>query len=400
MKKIEILKIISQQTFWQIIGKAVTSFSTIIILSLVARNYHEEGTGIFTLALTYLAMFNLLADFGFNAHVLKNIKCQIVSVEWQKLLGTRILWSILLAILAVLLFPFLPFSTVNLNQAVIFGSLGILTSAIFISCNLIFQSKLRYDLSSIAVSLGTLTGLITTWLLISNNLPVPYLLIGNSVSWIVIAAFALILVNKIHPKLLPIFDYQYTYNLFKKTWPVAATLALNVVYFRADSFIITFYKGLSDTAYYNVAYSIFQSVLVLPAFIMNAYYPLMLKSWATVKYATAALFGLAVLIMVMIYILAPFLILMIAGSRFASSSSSLQILSLSFPAFFLSSIAMWALVAKEKYRTMLLIYLAGLIFNLLLNFLFIPQYSYLAASWITVVSEYLILIMLAVSLIR
>lgn len=67
---------IFQQTFWQILGKIVTSFSTFIILGLVARNYGKEGTGIFTLVLTYLSIFYILADFGFNAHVLRECKVQ------------------------------------------------------------------------------------------------------------------------------------------------------------------------------------------------------------------------------------------------------------------------------------------------------------------------------------
>src|SRR3989344_3068752 len=102
---------ISQQTLWQILGKVVTSLSTFVILALIARNYSEEGTGIFTLVLTYLAMFYLLSDFGFNAHALKkyqisNIKYQ--KEEFRKLLGTRILWSISLVILAIATLLFWP----------------------------------------------------------------------------------------------------------------------------------------------------------------------------------------------------------------------------------------------------------------------------------------------------
>ena len=67
----KILAKITSQTLWQILGKVVTTLSTFIILGLVARNYGEEGTGVFTLALTYLAIFYIFADFGFNAHVLK-----------------------------------------------------------------------------------------------------------------------------------------------------------------------------------------------------------------------------------------------------------------------------------------------------------------------------------------
>src|SRR3989344_1069378 len=141
------LKIISQQTFWQILGKLVTATSTFIILGLVARSYGEEGTGVFTLALTYLAMFYLLADFGFNAHVLKKVtsnKIQVTS-EWRKLLGTRIVWSLALAGIAVLTLPFWPFATNDFSKAVLLGGLGIVGSAVFVTCNLIFQSRLRYD---------------------------------------------------------------------------------------------------------------------------------------------------------------------------------------------------------------------------------------------------------------
>src|SRR5258708_32777627 len=140
----DILAKISKQTLWQLLSKLITSISTFIILGIVARNYHETGTGIFTLALTYLAMVNLLADFGFNAHELR--KGQI---EWQELLGTRIAWSGILLGLAIALLFFLPFNNPSFSRAVIFGILAIFPFSVFITCNLIFHKQLRYDLSSL-----------------------------------------------------------------------------------------------------------------------------------------------------------------------------------------------------------------------------------------------------------
>ena len=89
---------ILKQTGWQILGKAATSVSTFIILGVVARKYGPDGTGTFTLVLTYLGLFFMLSDFGFNAHVLKAEK-----IEFQKLLGTRIIWSAALMMLAILM---------------------------------------------------------------------------------------------------------------------------------------------------------------------------------------------------------------------------------------------------------------------------------------------------------
>ena len=64
---------VSQQTFWQLLGKAITSLATFIILGMVTRAYGEAQTGVFTLALTYLAFFYLISDFGINAHIVPHL---------------------------------------------------------------------------------------------------------------------------------------------------------------------------------------------------------------------------------------------------------------------------------------------------------------------------------------
>lgn len=379
---------ISQQTAWQILGKAVTSLSTFIILGLVARNYGKEGTGIFTLVLTYLAVFYMLSDFGFNAHVLKKGE-----IEWQKLLGTRFLWASLLIVLAVGLLPFLPFITPLFFKAVWFGVLAILGSAVFTTCNLIFQKKLRYDLSIIASSIGTIISLLFFIFFAILKYPIPFLLLAHLVGWIIIALASLLLLKKIIQNIFPIFDFQYSINLFKESWPIAATLALNVVYFRADAFIIAYFKNNADVGIYNVAYSVFQSVLVLPTFIMNSYYPLMLESLDKAKQMALGFLGLSLTGTFVALIFAPLVINILTGGNFAGSIISLQILSLGFPAYFLSSLLMWLLITKGEYKGMLFIYTLGMILNLILNFIYIPKYSYIAASWITVISEYIILVM-------
>lgn len=395
---------IFQQTFWQILGKIVTSLSTFIILGLVARKYGEEGTGVLTLSLTYLGIFYLLSDFGFNAHVLKQVTAAPlrgglqVTDEWQKLLGTRILWSVILVGISLGLLPFLPFATSNFFQAVLIGSCAILASGIFVTSNLIFQSKLRYDLSVLASSLGGLFGLGVFIYLISRGFPIPYLLLGHLLGWTIIAGISLILVKRLTLQVFPIFNLPYIKSLFKDSWPIAATLALNMVYFRADSFMISVFRNNSEVGIYNVAYLVFQTALVLPAFIMNAYYPLLLKSFKEVKKIALALFGLSVLGTLLTFNLAPLIIRILTGGGFSGSLESLQILALGFPAFFLSSLLMWILVTKGKYKAMLLIYALGLSFNIFLNWLFIPQYSFYASSWITVASEYMILVLQTVVL--
>lgn len=388
----EKIKKISQQTLWQLLGKAVTSFTTLIILGLVARNYGKEGTGVFTLALTYLAMFYMLSDFGFNAHVLKK-----GDIEWNKLLGTRIIWSGVLVGLAVGLLPFMPFANPLFSSAVLFGVLAIFGSSVFTTCNLIFQKKLRYDLSVFASSIGTLVSLAVFYFLILQKLPVSFLLFAHLSGWLIIAVIALYLLKR---NAVPLFDFNYIINLFKSSWPIAATLALNVIYFRADSFILAYFKPISDVGIYNVAYSVFQSVLVLPTFIMNAYYPMILQSLGGIKRVGLGLLGLSLIGIIVTIFFAPSIIQIFTGGGFSGSVNSLQILSLGFPAYFLSALLMWLLITKNKYKQMFAIYTLGLLVNIILNVIYIPQSSFIAASWITVISEYLILFLQVLILTR
>lgn len=391
---------IFQQTAFQIFGKVVSVFSTFIILGIVTRNYGENGTGIFTLVLTYISIFMLVGDFGFNAHILKSYHgVQSKSHQiWNKLLGTRIVWSVVLAVLAIILAFFLPFSTPDFSLGVLISAPVIVAASIFVTFNLIFQNRLRYDQSVLAQVIGTLAALGMFLLITKSSSPLVFILIPNLLSWVFIVGTALFLLTRITNNLYPFFDLQFTKDLVKSSWPIALTLILNVIYFRADSFMIASMRSVSESGVYNLAFSIFQSALILSTFIMNSYYPLMLKSKKGIRIVGLALLVISLTGLVLTQIFAPLVVGLITGGGFEGSVKSLQILGLGYPAFFLSSLCMWFLISKGRYKLLLGIYTSGLFINLLLNFIYIPQYSFIAASVTTVVSEYLILLLLLASI--
>jgi len=126
------------------------------------------------------------------------------------------------------------------------------------------------------------------------------------------------------------------------------------------------------------------------------------KSRFKLNLTHACLFMLSVAVLgsVITYLLSPFVInLITGGDGFVGSVQSLRILSFGFPAFFVSSVLMWVLITLGRYKTMLYIYLAGLVLNVALNLIFIPEYSYFASAWITGITEYLILVLQLVILI-
>ncbi|MCL5784416.1 MAG: flippase [Patescibacteria group bacterium] len=391
---------ISQQTIWQLLAKAVSSFSTIIILSAVARNLGAEEVGSLTLALAFLTFFYLVSDFGLNAHVLPLFLKDGLTAQWQKLFGMRLVLSFVSIFLAIIILLLWPSSSPVFKQTVFWGLISVFFSGIFITSTALFQSKLLYDRVLIANSTGSLITLVLVLFFAWQKIGTPYLILGYVFGSLATGFLSLLLARKYLKNLWPVIDSKYMFSIFKNSWPISATLVLNMVYFRVDTFILSFYQPLSQVGIYNLAYQIFQSLLVIPAFIMNSFYPLMLSQFSHTREkffnnltrASMGMLAIALLGTVLTLLLAPFVISIVGGGKaFSGSVTSLQILSLGFPAFFVSSVLMWALIILKKYKTMLAIYFGGMMVNTLLNLIFIPRYSYIAASWITLVCEYLIL---------
>lgn len=400
----EIVKKVIKQASWQVLGKIISSVTTLVVLGLIARSYGQEGLGIFTLTLAYLAFFNLTADLGLNAYILPKLKDN--PKEASEILSFRIFWALILVILANFIAFLLPFQNPQFTLSVFFGSFSILGFAIFTTTNLIFQSKLRFDQSIFASSLEFLSHIPLTILFILNKFPISMFSAILTLGSIVNNLVALALVRKFYQFKISFPNFNYIFSTLRVAWPVSLTLILNSIYFRVDTFILSSFHSFAVVGNYNLAYQIFQNALILPTFIMNGFYPLMLKTLEEDKFkflkqiriAGVILLSIALVGTLLTFLLADLVITILAGKGLNEAAISLKILSLGFPAYFLSSLLMWVYLSLKRYKSMAAVYALGLTINFLLNLLFIPKYSYIAASLITGISEYLILLLLVVIL--
>lgn len=402
------IKRVSNQAGWQILGKVATAISTFIILAVVSRVYGTEGIGILTLSLAYITFFTVISDFGINALLLGNFLDNESTYVWQRLLGFRIILSFILICIGIIGVSIWNISIFIKTIVLLSIAPAIIQQAVFITSNIVFQARLRYDLSIISSSLGAFITLISLIVLLNFGSQIQELAWAYNLGWIVTALFSLLLVRNYVKKIFPIFDYRFILSILKNVWPISITLILNLAYFRIDAFILSQYKSLGDVGIYNLAYQFFQASLVLPAFIMNGYYPIMLKSYSQdrelfviqIKNACLIMGTIAILVVLIFMVTAPFLIFITGGRGFEGSSLSLRILSLGFPAYFISSVLMWVFVTTKRFKTMLLIYFSGLVLNIALNLSLIPKFSYIASSWVTGISEYFILLLQLVILPR
>jgi O-antigen/teichoic acid export membrane protein len=402
----DLIKKIFHQLSWQLIAKVISAFSTIILLSIITRTFGADGTGVYTLALTYLAFFYLAADLGLNGFYLNYYAEN--SVLPNRLFNFRLGWSFILVIFSLIILPLLPFSTTQFILSVMIGGFSIVLNGIFNSTNFVFQHFLAYSKSSIASAVGSLASLVSALVLSVFHFPIYYFMLAPLIGWLITALLCWVFVRKFYHFTLTKPEWLFPVETLKIAWPVAATLLINTLYFRIDAFILSSTQSYADVGAYNLAYQIFQNILVIPTFIMNGYYPLMLRTMKEniaqyKKHFQNALFlmmGLGVSGFVGLYFFASLIIRLLSGNGFDGSITTLQILSSSLPAFFVSSLLMWLMMAKKMYRLLLVIYLIALIVNFLANWYLIPVFSFIAASWVTVGSEYLILILQVLILLR
>lgn len=399
------LREVSKNTLFQIIAKAATVSVSLIITALVTRQLSVFDYGEFIKIMSFVSVFYLLSDFGFNATFLKKTKDDELQTNFNKFFALRISTSALLTIFCVLLVLPLPHSQIDgtgystgVKFGVFLASFTIFFQGLFNTTNAIFQKRLRYDLSSLASIISSLATLVLVILVIPfKNL---YLLVlCYTFSNIILFLIAYKLLNKFSYKPKADFDRAYSQKMFLGSISLGITLVINLIYFRLDTIILGFYRPPAEVGFYGLAYRIFETVLVIPIFFSNSLFPIFLSNLHNraslsriFKKSALLLLVLSIPLSVFFFAASGLIINIISGPEFAVSADLLRILSLGYPFFFLSAIVMWLLISFNYQKLLSVLYLVVGLINLLANLYFIPTYGAYASAYITVISEVAVLI--------
>lgn len=406
---------VTQNTIYQLFGKFFTAISGLLTTRLVAQNYGQSGVGEFTLIFNFINIFYLVTDFGVNAIVVKQMveKPDDEQRLYNGLLGLRICASVILTIAGVLLLMALPYNTVEqtgfspaFKQGAILMLVTIVTQSAYLSALTVIQRRLLYKISTIALSVGTLTTLGIFYVLVSGNWPLNAALTAFIIGNVVASGLAIWqLPFDRSRKFSPILSIKFWKTFLIPAIPIAATLILNVLYFRSDAFILAKLRPLAEVGIYGIAYKIFEQAIVIPVFFMNALYPLLVqqvahdqtKLYKTLKIATLVLAGTGSLLAILIIVFSPLLIKIISDdAAFSPAQFPLTILAAGLPFFFVSNLYLWLLVTLGKQKYLLLIYGVTMAINIIGNIILIPTYSYVAAAYLTIISEALVLVLTVV----
>jgi O-antigen/teichoic acid export membrane protein len=397
---------IATNTISQLIGKAIGAGATFAISLLLARQFGVEGYGDFVKISTYVAFFFLIADFGLNAIYLQRQK---ETQALPALLAARLTGGFFLIFLSLAILAFLPSGETQgytniVNLGIILFSPAILFQGLITTANGVFQKHLRYDISTVALAAGSIVSVGTVFILlrfsIGPAITGPLALLAGSV---ITCAVALVGVKKLGESLTISFSPKEITPLFLRALPLGLTLLFTLIYGHVDSVILTLTRNTTEVGIYGLAYKVFELFLVFPTFFMNSVYPMMLKTngpqlVTLFKKSFVFLFAASCCLSVIAWVGAPLIVYIQEG--FMLSVLPLRVLSISLPLFFISALIMWTLIALKKQTLLVFIYGGAMILNIATNIWLIPMYGYMAAAWITVLSEGLVLLISGLFLLR
>lgn len=400
------LKSVSINTLVQFLLRITSSIPSLIATLLIAYFAGYETLGSFTKIVAFVSIFYLIVDFGMNSLFLKTY-FEKTSKYFGNLILLRLLFSFALVPVVAILAFLLPqnklvgtgFSDFEKYGIVIF-SLTIIGVGMNISLQAFLQRKLSYYLSLVPTLLSSLILLmLVLFASFNHNL---YLLLFSYIASGAVLTFSLFIIIK--KKYGLTIEKTNNFTRFSKalliaSFPLGLMLFFNLLYAKADTFILSVYRPTYDVGVYGISYKFFEVFLAFPTFLANSVYPLLLKEHKSQKrYAslfrryTILFLLLSFLITVITFFGAP--LITVFKEEFVKSVVPLQILILSLPFFFLTSLLQWHFLIKGKLKFLVPLYGGAMLLNIILNIIFVPTFSYYAAAITTGLSETLVFIVM------
>jgi O-antigen/teichoic acid export membrane protein len=180
--------------------------------------------------------------------------------------------------------------------------------------------------------------------------------------------------------------------------PIGIGGVLTLGYGYVDQVIVFQVAGAEEAGLYGAVYRIFVRLQLLPAAVMTTLFPLLVAARHSDPQRARRLFGLAIDYLVMMSLPAfaislagpTELVELLFGKEFSRSAPALPVLMATLVVVSLGYLAGYMIIAYELQRRFVVIAFVALVVNVTANLLLVPPYGFMAAAWITLGTEVLV----------
>ena len=376
---------------WLLISQIIASVCGFVWTILMARYLGVSNYGILGFAVSITGILGIIDDLGISNHIVRHVATDYDSAP--KYLGNIIPFKIILGIINLIVTPIILI-LLKIDGYTIFITLLFTIEIIFKSyANSlfgVFQAFEEGKYQGIGNTLMNTATLLFILIAIYADLG----LLGVSISYILANLITFIytyyVLNKHITKPKFELDWEFCKKITILSLPFAITGILYTVYYSIDMVMLTkiYNATYKLIAVLNLFYSVYTAVIfpVMSKFYQNDKKLLVISYEKSIKYLMLVMIPIA--IGTMLY--SVDIIQFIYGHQYDASASVLSILIWTVCLLFISGAANTLLNASHKERTVTKIYAIAAVFNIALNFVMIPHFSYNGAAVTTVLSDLLI----------
>ncbi len=384
---------------FQMVGRALTMVFGLVTIGVLTRALTTAEFGDYTTGLTFLQFFGVIVDFGLTLTLIVMIsekgadqKRIVGNLFSMRLVSGAVVFG--LAPLAVLAFPY----SSSVRDVVLLGSLGYLFMSGATLLVGVFQRHAAMWRSALAETLNRAVLLALVVGVTSMGLGLQSVIAVTVVANLVWLAATVLLARPFVPVGLR-FDADVWKEAIRRSWPIALSIAFNLIYLKGDILFLSLYRGSEDVAIYGVAYKVLDVLTALPVMFMGLMLPVLVADWSEGRSEAfrghmARAFDIFAIVTIPIAVGAQLvgteLVELIAGEKYAASGPLLQLLILALVAVFFSSLYGHAVVAVNRQRGMIWGYAAAAVVATVGYLWLIPTYGAWGAASVTLFSEVLI----------
>lgn len=389
---------VAKNTMVQLVGRGCVVILTILTTAFLTRFFGPAGYGNYVFLTAYIMLFVALADWGTGMISVREASQseKDQSLIFGNVLLVRSLLGFLFFVLSNLVARIIPlFSQLLIPLSL--GSFLILFLSIRTSLNVVFQTKLSFEKIAIVELSQTSLFLLILFVLLPIYSNLEGVFASLSFCAFVSSVLALYLARK-----MTNFDFKLDKKILNRIFwealPTGAFLIVFSIYNRIDTIILQSMKGSEAVGYYGLAYKVHDNLILIAAYLMNALFPIIAKAKGSelktiYQEMFSLLLGLGMAISICIFLFAPFVVYLIAGSQFGQSVLILRVLIFATVLSFVNHLTGYTLIAIGKQKISLTIAVAALFINVGLNLILIPFLSSLGAALVTIITEGFVLVL-------
>jgi O-antigen/teichoic acid export membrane protein len=381
----------------QVVLRIVNLGLGVVVTLVLVRSLGPDGFGQWATVFAVADIVGYLSELGLEQLAVRRAAAEPErEAEWIGALitvRTVIAVPVVLVSMAVLL----PISASSEMQAT-----AVLICAAFFAGGIsgaraVFQLRVRNDISMLIVTLNSVLWGAAVVAIASGD--------GSMVAYAVAFLVTLVLTNSLYYfvaiRMAPIHlrgSSELWRPLLVAGVPLGLAGLLTMAYVRIDGVLVYAIEGAGDAGIYSAVYRVLDRIQFLPAAVMTTLFPLIAAAWPRERDRAHRLVQLAIDYLGIAalpalgftVVAAEPVVELLFGDEFVRGAPALPILMGAFIALAYYQLALSVTIVLGLQRRLVAFAAVGLVVNVLLNLALIPVFGYIAAAWVTLVTEALV----------